>query len=160
MADLRHDGMYLVTWVETIADTSAPTVTELGAGVQLECRLTPSGLTREQSADMIDNSKLCSTFTTQIAGRRSYNLQVIAVREDDDAAGVEAALTLDAEGFLVVRDDMDADTAYVTADTVEVYPAQVASANKSTPAANELQTITYQLASTAEPVLDAVVATA
>ncbi|HET7407963.1 MAG TPA: hypothetical protein VFJ21_12625 [Mycobacteriales bacterium] len=164
MTDLRHDGNYLVTWVPGggagggIADLSAPTTTELAAGIQLECRLTPTGLTREPSTEMIDNSKLCSTFGSQIAGRTSYNLQIVAVREEGDTSGVEAALTQYAEGYFVVRDDKPATQAYAAADNVEVYPAQVANVAKSTPAANELQTITYTFANTDAPVLDAAVA--
>lgn len=159
MADLSHDGMYKVAWVPTIADTAAPTTTELGAGVDLECRITPTGLTREASTERKDTSKLCSTFSTQSAGRRSFNLQVVVVRQEGDTDGVEAALVYKANGFLVIRDNAPSATDWTAADEVEVYPVQVDQPSKSAPAANEDQTITVGFALTGDPVLDAAVAT-
>lgn len=161
MPDLAHDGMYLVTFVPGgCANKAAPTVTELESGIALECRLTPTGLTREASTERKDTSKLCSTFSTQSSGRRSFNLQVVAVREVGDTAGVEAALTYKALGDLVIRDDAPATQPYAPDDTAEVYPVQCDQPSKAPPAANEDQTITYGFALTADPVLDAVVAAA
>lgn len=160
MADLSHDGMYRVVFVPGgVADKSAPTVTELEGGVALECRLTPTGLTREASTERKDTSKLCSTFATQSAGRRSFNLQAVYVRETDDAAGVEAALTYKATGDLVISDDTLATEAWVADDKAEVYPVQCDQPSKSAPAANEDQTVTVGFALTGDPVLDATVAT-
>jgi hypothetical protein len=171
MADLAHDGMYRVTWVPGgCANRSTPTITELEGGVDLECRLTPTGLTREASTERKDTSKLCSTFSTQSSGRRSFNLQVVAVREEGDTAGVEAALFYRAIGDLVIRDDKLATEPWsagdqtavppAPADKVEVYPAQCDQPSKSAPAANEDQTITVGFAMTADPVLDATVTAA
>ena len=158
MADLAHDGLYKVAWVPTITNKAAPTVAELGAGVDLECRLTPTGLTREASTERKDTSKLCSTFSTQSSGRRSFNLQVVAVREEDDTTGVEAALVYKANGYLVIRDNLAATTDWAAAQEVEVYPVQVDQPTKSAPAANEDQTITVGFALTGDPALSAVVA--
>ncbi len=161
-ADLAHDGMYLVAFVPTIANPAAPTVAEIVAGTDLECRLTPTGLTREATTDAKDTSKLCSTFTTQSAGRRSFNLQVVAVREEGDASGVEAALVYKAKGFLVIRDyrltAAEGGAGWTAGDKAEVYPVQCMQPSKSAPAANEDQTITVGFAMTANPVLNATVA--
>lgn len=158
MADLAHDGMYKVAWVPTLADPASPTITELTAGVDLECRITPTGLTREASTERKDTSKLCSTFSTQSAGRRSFNLQVVVVREEDDTTGVEAALVYKANGYLVIRDNVAASTDWTAADEVEVYPVQVDQPSKSAPAANEDQTITVGFALTGDPELAATIA--
>jgi len=161
MADLGHDGMYRVAFMPGgFANKSAPTVTELESAIQLECRLTPTGLTREASTEWKDSSKLCSTFSTQTAGRRSFNIQVVAVREVDDTTGVEAALTYKVLGDLAIRDNKLGAEPWTAADTAEVYPVQVGQPNKSAPAANEDQTITYGFGMTGDPVLDAVVAAA
>ncbi len=163
MADLAHDGMYLVAFVPTIVNKAAPTVAEINAGTDLECRLTPTGLTREGSTETKDTSKLCSTFNTQSAGRRSFNLSVVAVREEGDTTGVEAALVYKALGYLVIRDDKLSGTevggtGWTAADKCEVYPVQAMQPNKSAPAANEDQTITVGFAMTGNPALNAVVA--
>lgn len=156
--DLAHDGMYKVTFVPGgLTDKAQPKVTELTAGVDLECRLTPTGLTREASTERKDTSKLCSTFSTQSSGRRSFNLQIVAVREDGDATGVEAALVYKADGDLVIRDNKLASVDWAVADDAEVYPVQCDQPSKSAPAANEDQTITVGFALTGDPVLDAAV---
>jgi hypothetical protein len=159
MPDLAHEGNYLVTWVTTIADKAEPTVTELGAGVDLEGRITPTGVTREPSTDKKDTSKLNSTFSTQSTGRRSFNLSVQYVREETDTGGLEAALVYKALGYLVIRDNIAASTAYAASQEVEVYPVQVDQPAKSPPAANEDQMITVGFSMRDEPALDAVVTT-
>ncbi|MGH9006030.1 MAG: hypothetical protein ACRDYV_23130 [Acidimicrobiia bacterium] len=158
MTDLAHDGQYRVAFVPTIADLAAPTVAEIGAGVDMECRITPTGLQREWSTERKDTSKLCSTFSTQSSGRRSVSLQIVYVREESDTTGLENALVYKADGFLVVRDDEAADNAWAATDKCEVYPVQCDQPSKSSPAANEDQTITVGFSMTGEPELEAVVA--
>lgn len=157
-----HDGNYLVTWVDTIANMAAPTVAELTAGIALECQITPDGLSREASDETVDTSRLCSTFTTQLVGRTSFELSVTLVRHETVVSGNtdEAYDTLSKlkTGFLTVRDNKSAETAYAIGDEVEVYPVQCGTRSKSTPAANELQTFTLPLTVTADPELAAVVA--
>lgn len=155
MADLSHDAMYHVYFVPTIADLSAPTTTEITSGTRLDPRMTPTGLTRDASTDTKDTSKLNSTFSTQAVGRRSFNLSIEIVREVGDTSGVEAALQYGVLGNLVVCDEVDSGTALASGDKVEVYPVQVGQGNKSAPAANEDQKITYSFMNTADPVLDA-----
>lgn len=158
MPDLAHEQNYRVTWVPTIANPAAPTVSELTAGVELSGRITPTGLTREPSTDRKDTSKLNSTFSTQSTGRRSYNLSVTFVREVADTGGLEAALTYKAIGHLVIRDSIISTTNYVAAQKVEVYPAQADSPSKAAPAVNEDQMITVGFAMRADAELNAVVA--
>lgn len=158
MADMPHDGWYRVAFVDTIANTSAPTVAEITSGVQMECRITPDGLNRTASTERKNTSKLCSTFTTEASGRRSFELATTFVREIGDTAGLEAALFYQKNGFLVVRDNRVATDPWAAGDEVEVYPVQCDQPSKAQPAANEDQTITVGYALTADPVLDAVVA--
>lgn len=159
MADLGNDGNYLVTFCETIADLSAPSIaTELSTGLAVEGRITPTGLERPWTTAHVDNSKLNSTFGTERTGRRSVALKLTYVREDSDQTGVEAAFTYGKTGFLVIRDNKPASTAYASGDKVEVYPVQCEQPSKSNPAPNEDQTATVGFAMTDDPVLDAVVA--
>ena len=157
-----HDGNYLVSWVDTIADPAAPTTTELEAGIALECQLTPDGLGREASDETIDTSRLCSVFTTMQMGRTSFDVSLTLVRLDtsDGTTTDDAYDTLKKgkHGVLVIRDNAPADQAFAASDEVEVYPVQCGTRSKATPAANELQTFTLPLTVTADPELYAAVA--
>lgn len=163
MADILpgidHDGNYKVTWVPTIADISGPTVAELGAGIDLECQITPDGLSREASDESVDTSRLCSTFTTTKMGRTSFTFSVTLFKldpgENDEAYDT---LVKGTRGYMVIRDNLDADTAYAAAQEVEVYPVECGTRSKATPAANEQQKFTIPMGVTAEPDLAAVVA--
>jgi len=159
MADLSNDGMYRVVFVPGgFATPGAPTVAELAGGIRLDPRMTPTGLTRTPTTNNKDTSKLNSKFTTHSVGRVDYQVSIECVREVGDASGVEAALTLGAQGDLFITDDKDSSTAFATGDKGEVYPVQCEQPSKSTPAANEDQKITFGFAMTADPVLDALVA--
>src|SRR5918997_6384078 len=85
---LVHDGNYLVSFVDDIADISAPTVAELTAGLELECQITPDGLAREASDETVDTSRLCSVFTTMKQGRTSFEVSITLVRLDEEVVGV------------------------------------------------------------------------
>ena len=163
---LVHDGMYRVSWVDAIADINAPTTTELDAGISLECQITPDGLGREASDESVDTSRLCSVFSTMQVGRTSFETSVTLVRLDEanmtpPATEDEAYRTLvkGKRGFLVVRDNLAAETAWTAAQDCEVYPVQCGTRSKATPAANEQQTFTLPLMVTSDPALYAVVAT-
>src|SRR3954470_10804397 len=107
MADLGFDGMVRVAFVPTLTSIAAPTVAQITAGVDLEGRLRPDGLATPSDTGRIDNSKLKSTFGTEIVGRRSFSgISVTYVRgpeTDTEAGEVEDALVYRAVGYLVVR---------------------------------------------------------
>jgi hypothetical protein len=155
VADLGFDGMVRVAFVPAIANIAAPTVAELTAGVDLEGRLRPDGLATPSDTGRIDNSKLRSTFGTEIVGRRSFSgISVTYVRgpeSDEEATEVEEALTYRAVGFLVIRRDKLATAAWTAADRVEVYPVQVAQPNPANPGPDALQEVEVGFALTAEP---------
>lgn len=161
---LVHDGMYKVVWVDSIANIAAPTTVELGAGIDLECQITPDGLAREASDEPVDTSRLCSVFTTQQVGRTGFEVSLTLVRLDEEnlsggATEDEAYRTLvkGKRGYLVVRDNLPAETAWASGQDVEVFPAQCGTRSKATPAANEMQTFTLPLMITADPALYGVV---
>jgi len=153
MADLAHDGMYLVYFVPTLTNPASPSVAAITAGTALHARMTPGGLKRDASTDSKDTSKLNSTFSTAGAGRRHFDLSIEFVREVGDTSGVEAALVYQANGYIVIRDDKLSSVALAAGDKVEVYPVQVEQPSKSAPAANEDQKITVGFAMTGDPSL-------
>lgn len=157
-----HDGNYLVSFVDTIVNSAAPTVAELNAGLALECQITPDGLAREASDESVDTSRLCSVFSTAQTGRTSFETSLTLVRHDESVAGVTDdaydTLVKFKRGYLVIRDNLPASTAWAATQDVEVYPVQCGTRSKATPAANELQTFTLPLMVTDDPDLYAVVA--
>lgn len=159
---LVHDGNYLVSFVDTVADISAPTVAELTAGLELECQLTPDGLGREASDETVDTSRLCSVFTTMKQGRTSFEVSMTLVRLDEQVSGVVdtayATLVKRKLGYFVVRDNLPATVAWAAGQDVEVYPVECGTRSKANPAANEQQTFTIPMTTYADPDLYSVVA--
>lgn len=156
MADLVSDGKIRVTWVTSIANIAAPTVAELNAGLRLDTLMTPDGLQTNPSTDDVDTSSLSSTFNTQRAGRRGFD-NALTMKRQDSGDTARSTLVYRANGFLVVRRDLDASTANATSQKVEVYPSEC---GEPAPAygPNAVQAYTVPLKNTSEPNTNATVA--
>lgn len=154
MPDLGFDGMIKASWVTTIANIAAPTVAELNAGVSLEGVLVPDGLTISVKTGEVDNSKMNSIANTVIVGRGTWDVTVKYIRGDaanTAAVAVETAFAPKANGYLVVRRDIVATTAWAVAQKVEVYPGQIAYANPDAPKADTLQAVEVPIKNTGTP---------
>src|SRR3954451_12231153 len=103
MADLLLDGNVKVSWVATIASLAAPTTAELNAGTSLEQRLTPDGLDISFDTEMIDNSALGSTYSTELVGRSKVSITIKYKALSSGVDSVATALVYAANGYLVVR---------------------------------------------------------
>lgn len=137
MADLLSDGNVRVTFATSISNIAAPTVAELNAGTALEAIITPDGLDISSDTAAVDTSALNSTFTTQAAGRRSYDIKLTFKR----LTPTDTALNLlpyRTSGYLVVRRTVASTTAWTIGQKAEVYPVQTGEASFLKPAANEL----------------------
>jgi uncharacterized membrane protein (DUF441 family) len=155
MSDLGFDGNVKVSFVPTIVNKAAPTLAELNAGIELGMRLLPDGLATPSDTGEVDNSKLSSTFSTAVPGRRSFSgVMVKYVRgpvSDTVATAVEAALVYRALGYLVIRRDKVGTLAWAASDKVEVYPVQLKQPNPDSPAPDTLQAVEVGMTVTAEP---------
>jgi hypothetical protein len=125
MTAIIIDGRVRASWCNTIANIAAPTVAELNAGTALEGLLTPDGLNISASTNGVDVSNLKSTFTTQRAGRRSYDVSLTFHHD----TGVDYGYTVfiyRTTGFLAVRrplgGSIDANTAFLSTQGIEIYP--------------------------------------
>lgn len=159
MADLVSDGKIRVSWVPGtggIANKSAPTVAELNAGTRLDTVMTPDGLDVSFSTAAVDNSALSSTFDTEKAGRRKPSGGV-TIKKQDTSDTIFGLLTYQAEGYLVVRRDLDAATAWATSQKAEVYPVQCGMRSKAY-GPNTIQRYTVPMFFTADPDDNATVA--
>ena len=138
MADIISDGMTRVSWVSTISNAAAPTTSELNAGVALESFITPDGLGITTSTDGVDNSALSSTQSTQVAGRRSDELEV-TFKQQGQAAVPWTTFASRPNGYVVVRRGVAAATAWTASQKVQVFPAQAGDRQMVSPAPNEVE---------------------
>lgn len=159
MADLVSDGKIRVYWVPGtggIANKAAPTVAELNAGTRLDQTMTPDGLDISFATAEVDNSALSSTFDTRKAGRRTPTIGV-TVKAQDGTDTILGLLTYQAEGYLAVRRNIDASTAWASTQKAEVFPVQCGMRSKAY-GPNTIQRFTVNLFCTADPDDNATVA--
>jgi hypothetical protein len=123
------DGSTRVYWIpgdeDAISDVSAPTVSELNAGVDLSCHIMSGGLAVGVSTATIDTASLCSAFISQANGRTSItpSLTMWRYTQPDDTAwelfdGGET-------GYLVIRSGLPTDDAWANGQGVIVAYVQV-----------------------------------
>lgn len=137
MADLLSDGNVRVTWAATIANIAAPTTAELNAGTALESYITPDGLDISSTTAAVPLSALNSTFDTEGAGRRKYDLKITFKRQTPTDTALNL-LPYRTSGYLVVRRTVAATTAWTASQKAEVYPVQTGEPSFVKPAANEV----------------------
>lgn len=157
MSDLLDDGNTKVTFAPAIANIAAPTTTELNAGTALEPYITPSGLQIKASTATVDTSSLASTFTTQGAGRRSFAITVEFKRQTPTDTAYNL-LPYKTAGFLVVRRTTTSTTAWLSGQTVEVYPVITGEPELAPPAPNEVAKFTSSMMVGSDPNTRAVIA--
>lgn len=141
MADIIIDGKVRVDEVQTIADISAPTVAELGAGTRLDETMTPDGLVgfEPDTAD-VDTSALSSTFDTVRPGRDSFSGTMLRLKKQAQAGDTTYdTLVKNYETHIVVRTGIDADTAYSSSQEVRVYPVACGQVRNLPPEANTVE---------------------
>ncbi len=157
MADIVNDGMTKVAFVTTIAAPAAPTEAEMGAGQDLESFLTPDGLGMEFGNDSIDVTALSSTYNAELPGRQTVSTE-LTLKFQGDAAAPFSTFAGKPEGYIVVRRNVAATTAWAENDVIEVYPVQIGTRRRMAPAANELLQFMVQAFHTSAPVTGAVAA--
>lgn len=149
MADLVSDGKLRVCYVPTISNIAAPTTTELNAGTRLDTSMTPDGLDTSFSTADVDNSSLSSTFDTKKAGRREPTVAV-TVKRQTGTDTIYNLLAYQVEGYLAVRRNLDAATAWASAQAVEIFPIQCGQANAAY-GPNTIQRYTVPMKVTSDP---------
>lgn len=166
MADLPAtpaDGNVKVVIVTAIANTAAPTVTELNAGtsVDISCYLTSDGFTPSLNEQTISDERLCSTATFEQPGRSQRSLDVIYIDNTNTTDDNEAKETLvpGTALFLVVRRGIDYATAFAaTTQKVSVWPIKPGQYSDLPPEANSVLKTAQKLFVTGEVQVDVAVA--
>jgi hypothetical protein len=156
MADLVSDGKIRVYYVPTISNINAPTTTELNAGTRLDTTITSDGLDRSWATAEVDTSALSSTFDTKNVGRRTPTLN-LTIKRQTGTDTVKTTLAYGGTGYIAIRDNIDAGTAWASAQTLEVFPVAFGEHNKAN-GPNTIQRYTVPCYVTSDPSLAAAVA--
>jgi len=157
MVNLLSDGNFKISWVPSVANVHAPTVAELTAGTSLEGVITPDGYKNKASTAPIPTSSLASTFDTEAAGRKKFDISLELMRQTLPDS-VYALLAYRASGFLAVRRTVATATAWASTQQVGIFPVQCGQREESDAAENEVQKCTVPMFLTADPDDNAVVA--
>ena len=137
MADIYDDGMTRVSWVPSIANTAAPTTTELTAGVLLQSILTGDGLIGfEPDTQGVDTTSLASTQDTEVPGSDKLGGCALRLKKQSGTDTAYTTLTRNAVGFIAIRRDTAQATAWTSNDPVEVYPVACGTTKKLKPERN------------------------
>lgn len=118
-----QDGNLRVAYVPTIADTDAPTTTEITAGEDLTGFI--GSLSTPDEGNIVPDVDPTTTWDGSIEGTRSGNITAMFSRDDATDADVAwDTLPYGTTGYLVIR--RFGDGAIAAADVVEVWPIRVA----------------------------------
>jgi hypothetical protein len=161
LADVAADGNTRVGYAPSISNIAAPTTPELNAGILLHSVITPDGLMgfEPETAD-VDAGALDSTFDTVNIGRDSFSGTGLRMKKQNPTASDTAynTLTRGTAGFIVIRRDMLASTAWASAQKVEVYPIICGQTKRLSPEANTLSRYEVPVKITSTPELRATIA--
>lgn len=159
MADAGADGNTRVTFAPTIANIAIPTVAEMNAGTRLDILMTPDGLVGlEADTGDVDNSKLSSVFNSVTPGRVSFSGTLVRLIKQLGVDTVYNMLVYGFTGYLVVRRDILASTAWAASQPVEVYPIACGEVRNIAPEGNSVHKYEIPMKVTAQPNMRAVTA--
>jgi hypothetical protein len=151
------DGNQKVLLVAAIANTAAPTVSELTAVgvVDISCYLTGDGFTPSLSEQVVADERLCSKQTFEQPGRSQYGLDVVYIDNTNSPNATtdnkaKDTLVPGTAQYVVIRRGKDFSTAIAAADKVTVYPIKAGAYNEMPGAANEVLKIGQKLFVTAD----------
>lgn len=121
MAVVPIDGRVIVGFATSIANISAPTVTELTTGsTRLETFITPDGLEVTPATGKVDVSNLGSVANAARAGRIDWTIKV-TFHHDGTTDTAWNLFPYRTAGYLWVRRGIDKATAVLSTQKVSVY---------------------------------------
>lgn len=132
------DGNIKIAWCTSLT-VAAPTTTQLNAGTDLSFYLAADGFTTTVSEQTITDDRLADIQTFENKGRVQYsvdNLRYVYNLTSSPDNVAYNALTPNAQGWLVVRFQLPAGTAWTSGQKVDVWPVILGEQQKEPPAAN------------------------
>lgn len=137
------DGNMAVWLVPTIADPSAPTVTEIEAGTDISCYLTPDGYAPTVDQATITDDRLCSTETYGQPGRKTRGLTLTGIDNTNSTNETEynelvETMVEGTDMFVVRRRGVPYADAITEDQTVSVLPIKPGTRMDVAPEANSV----------------------
>lgn len=157
MGNLPFDGNFRVFVVDSIADTSAPTVAEVGAGTEITSLIPKSGWQETPSFNRVDTGNLATQYDSEVMGTWKTTITLTILLDDTTDTAWDEFQTHAAQTHLVVLPYKGTGTV-AASDQCRVYPVESAQAIPNQSAANERQTAEVAFAVYSEPQLDGAVA--
>jgi hypothetical protein len=159
VADILYDGTVRVAFVPTIASLSAPTTTELNAGILLQSLITADGLIGfDPTTAPVDNTSLASTFSTKTIGRDEFDGTMLRLKKQTATDTAYNTLTRGTAGFIAIRRDIAETTAWASSQLLETHPVIFGQRKRLTQGSNEVVKWEAPCMITSAPNLAAVVA--
>lgn len=164
MTEQVAPGVLRVAWVPSIANIAAPTVSEIGAGVDLTPKVRRDGLATPLDGKAADNSDVSSKFDKTVPATYGGAPGSLKIKRDPSSDTIWTTLTpptnsaAGASGYVVVRRFGGSAVAWASSQKVEVWPAQVLSRAMDNTTGDNVQTFTVMFAIPSDPNQDAVVA--
>lgn len=144
---ITSDGNFKAFYTPTVADPTAPTVTECtsSSGFDATCYLTGDGWAPSTDESVVIDSRACSRQTFEDLGRYTDKLQVKYIyRQQDPTSPTNKAFTVwkrGTTGYLIVRYGTAFEPDVAAANIVDVIPITCDVQQKQTIAENEKQKI-------------------
>lgn len=146
------DGKTRVAYVPSIANIAAPTTTELNAGTLLHYMITADGLTGlTPETATIPTTSLASKSNTSRNGRVTFEQFNLTLKKQDGTDTVYNLLVRNLTGYLVVRNSIDVDTAWASAQKLRVYPVEVGESAWLDPEPDSLERYQVPMTVTVDP---------
>lgn len=160
MADINSDGTVYVALVDSISDTTAPTVAEIGAGSEITTVLTADGLVGFQGdTAAVDRSSLASTDNLAGDGRVSYDGMMLRLKKQTATDSVhDSYASKGTDTHVVIRRHVTRTTSIAANDVVQVFPVVTGAPRYLDPEPNTLDRYEIPLFLTGSAQLAAVVA--
>lgn len=161
MARLMFPGNGKIRWVTTLTSTTAPTVAQVTAGVDLTPWLRQDGLNRTITSALTDVADARDTFDRTDIGTYSATMEITFLRDsvegNDDAF---TTLTRGARGYMIVAPFgfTGVAGAPLATDRVEVWPCVVSSRGPEAEGKEKAQVIKITFGLYDSPELEAEVA--
>jgi hypothetical protein len=160
VADSLADGQTRVGYAPTIASMTAPTTTELNAGILLQSLITPDGLIGfEPNTADVPTDALNSVYDTVDIGRDSFSGPMLRMKKQ--TTGDTAYSTLGVKGtagYIIVRRSIPETTAWTSGQAVEVYAIKTGRRRRLIPEKNAVEKYEIPLKFYIAPQIDAVIA--